>query len=162
MANLDHELPRARATVPSRSREDTNQLAKLSLQDALRHRRPDFVRKSEGRVAILHQIRAAREKRAERHEAWLQDIRCMSPASRREARPVFSPRPVLRLFTHQEMVAATRSKYIALPEVLDMKKAEKRQGKDETNRIRKDIYSRQLKRRLKCGKVSLTHHDRIL
>jgi len=162
MANMDHEPPRPRVTIPSRAREDGNKLAKLSLQDALRHKRPDFVRQSEGRVAILHQIREARERRAARHEAWLEEVRCLSPTSRKQVRPVFSPSPVVRLFTHQEMVAATRNKYSVLPEVINQKESVRKEGKGETNRLRKDIYSRQLKRRLQRGKVSLTHHDRVL
>jgi len=59
------------------------------------------------------------------------------------------------------MVSSTKHKYSTLPEVINKKESSRKEGQSETNRLRKDIYSRQLKRRLHNGKVSLNHHDRI-
>lgn len=160
MATIDNEITRPRVTIPSRPRDES--AAKLSLQEALLQKRPNFVRRSERRVAVLAQIRRLRELRSERHEAWLNEIRCLSPNSKKEARPVFSPAPVVRLFSHREMVSASRHKYSVLPEVINKRESSKKSVRDETNRLRAEIYSRQLKRRLMKGKVSLLHHDRVL
>ena len=160
MATIDNN-ERPRVTIPSRPREDVTKPSKLSLQDALLTKRPNFVKRSERRVKVLKRIREKREERADRHEAWLESILCLSPNSRKDVRPVFSPSPAIRLFSHKEMVSATKHKYSALPEVVHRKESTKKEGREETNRLRKDIYSRQLKRRLLNGKVSLNHHDRI-
>lgn len=160
MASIDNN-ERPRVTIPSRPREDVTKPTKLSLQDALFTKRPNFIKRSERRVQVLKRIREKREERAEKHEAWLNSIRCLSPNSRKDVRPVFSPSPAIRLFSHKEMVSSTKHKYSTLPEVINKKESSRKEGQSETNRLRKDIYSRQLKRRLHNGKVSLNHHDRI-
>jgi hypothetical protein len=65
----------------------------LSLQDALLTQRPNFVRRAEHRRAALGRIKAARLRRAEKQEAWLEQLREMSPASRQRAEPTYSPVP---------------------------------------------------------------------
>ena len=132
------------------------------MQEALRTKCPTFIKRSERRVAILKQIEKVREINSAKQEAWLNQIRSLSPDSRKNAQPDFSPCPVVRLFSHKDMVTSTKHKYAALPEVLGRKETGKKEGRDEINRLRKDIYSRQLSRGLRRGKVSLLHHDRIL
>jgi len=137
---------------------------KLSLQEALLRRHPHFVHRCEYRVHILKQIKESREARAERQNAWLEQLRDLSPNSRKAIQPP-SPPPSCgappRLFTHREMVAATKSKYIALPEVVHQRYEVKKEGRYVTNRLRAEVYSRQLKRKVRNGQVSLTHHTNV-
>jgi hypothetical protein len=65
----------------------------LTLQDALLTQRPNFVRRAEHRRAALARIKAARLRRAEKQEAWLEQLRELSPASRARAEPTYSPVP---------------------------------------------------------------------
>lgn len=136
--------------------------AKLSLQEALLRKHPHFVHRCEYRMQVLRQIRDEREERAERHTAWLEKLRDMSPNSRRNTVPCYSPVPTApRLFTHREMVEATKNKYLELPEVQNKKYLCRRQGSYATNRLRREVYTRQLNRRIKRGQISLTHHARV-
>lgn len=68
----------------------------LSLQDALLTQRPNFVRRAEHRRAAIQRIKAARMRRAEKQEAWLEELRALSPASRQRAQPTYSPVPQVR------------------------------------------------------------------
>ena len=161
MSSLDSGAAQLQRTKPQGSKEEKS-LPKLSLQEALRASRPDFIMRSERRVAILKQIQRMREIRAEKQEVCLNQLRCMSPTSRREARLQYSPVPVIKLFSHKEMVVNTKLKYSGLPEAIRREETIKKDGKSRNNLLRKEMYSRQLKKRLVKGKVSLLHHDRVL
>lgn len=161
MAGASLETQRTRNVISSRPRVDEHN-DKMSLQDALLAKRPVFIKRSQRRVAILKQIQKIREINTEKQESWLNQIRSLSPETRKNARPTFSPCPVVRLFSHKDMVASAKDKYAKLPEVVYRQQNDKKDGRDQINRLRKDIYSRQLSRKIHAGKVSLLHHDRIL
>jgi hypothetical protein len=67
----------------------------------------------------------------------------------------------VRLFSHREMVAKARRKYSQLPEVRGRVVDRRRVGRQETNRLKADLFSRHLQRRVVGGQVSLLHHDRV-
>merc|ERR1711915_681487 len=162
MATMSSEPVRPKVMIRSRPRETETHVPKVTLQEALKASRPNFILRSERRVAVLNQIQKMRQVRAEKQEAWLNHIRALSPESRRRAKPEFSPIPVIRLFSHREMVATTRRKYSALPEVLCRKETGRKEDRNQNNRLRREIYSRQLQQQIMRGRVSLLHHDRIL
>ena len=86
-ASQDRPAAAATVTKPPQLRQQ------LSLQDALLTQRPNFVRRAEHRRAVIQRIRAARLRRAEKQEAWLEEVRALSPASRLRAQPSYSPVP---------------------------------------------------------------------
>ena len=161
MSSVDSGAAQSKRTMPRGSKEVKN-LPKLSLQEALRSSRPNFILRSERRVAILKQIQRMREIRAEKQEVCLDQVRCLSPTSRKDAILQYSPVPVIKLFSHKEMVLNTKHKYSGLPEATRREETKKKDGKNRNNLLRKEMYSRQLKKRLAKGKVSLLHHDRVL
>lgn len=148
--------------VKSVSATPPGQVLKMTLQEALEARRPDFIRKSEQRVMALRKARGAREKLAARQAAWIEEIAAQSPRSRKFARPNFTPVKIERVFSHREMVASTRERCASLPEVVNRQYDTKREGKYRTNRIMAEIYARTLQKKVLRGKVSLTHHANIV
>jgi hypothetical protein len=89
-AAASQDRPAAAATVTKTPPPLRQQ---LSLQDALLTQRPNFVRRAEHRRAVIQRIRAARLRRTEKQEAWLEEVRALSPASRLRAQPSYSPVP---------------------------------------------------------------------
>merc|ERR1712192_320537 len=134
----------------------------LSLQEALNERRKDFVRQSEARQGALADAREARLLRRENQSAWLEEIACQSPRSRRMAAPSYTPVPVPKVFSHKAMVRATRQKYLQLPEVMTKKHEVRKSSRSRTNRLMAEVYSAQLQRKVVAGTVSLTHHAHII
>jgi len=134
----------------------------VSLQEALTERRKDFVRQSEARQAALAAAREARLLRREKQSAWLEDVAQQSPRSRRMAAPSYTPVPVPRVFSHKDMVEATRQKYLQLPEVVTKKYEVRKSSRYKTNRLMAEIYSGRLQRKVVSGTVSLTHHAHII
>jgi hypothetical protein len=94
-AAASQDRPAAAATVTKPPPPQLRQ--QLSLQDALLTQRPNFVRRAEHRRAVIQRIRAARLRRAEKQEAWLEEVRALSPASRLRAQPTYSPVPQVKL-----------------------------------------------------------------
>ena len=123
----------------------------LSLQEALRRRRGDFLRSTEARVRAMGAAREARMLRREKQTAWLEEVARCSPRSRRLAKPSYSPVVVPRLFQHREMVTATRQKFLQLPETVNKKHDIKKSGRYRTNRLMAEIFSNQLQRKVSQG-----------
>merc|ERR1712192_178045 len=165
VAGLDAARP---ATAPlSRQKKPASPVVKmpqrvLSLQEALNERRKDFVRQSESRQGALAAAREARLLRREKQSAWLEEIACQSPRSRRMAAPSYTPVPVPKVFSHKAMVRATRQKYLQLPEVMTKKHEVRKSSRYKTNRLMAEVYSAQLQRKVVAGTVSLTHHAHII
>ena len=59
------------------------------------------------------------------------------------------------------MVAKTRRKFSQLAEVRGKVVDRRKAGRLETNRLKAELYSRHLQRRVVAGQVSLLHHDRV-
>jgi hypothetical protein len=93
-AAASQDRPAAAATV---TKPPPPLRQQLSLQDALLTQRPNFVRRAEHRRAVIQRIRAARLRRVEKQEAWLEEVRALSPASRLRAQPTYSPVPQVKL-----------------------------------------------------------------
>merc|ERR1719319_1465984 len=148
--------------VKSVSDTPPGQVLKMTLQEALETRRPDFIRKSAGRVVALAKARVAREKLAARQAKWIEEIAAQSPRTRKFARPNFTPVKIEVPRFAREMVATTREKYASLPEVVNRQVDSKREGKYRTNRIMSEIYARTLQKKVLRGKVSLTSHANIV
>ena len=81
------------STTTSSSKISQPRRPQLSLQDALLTQRPNFVRRADQRRSALLRMKAARLRRVEKQEAWLEQIRELSPASRQRAQPTYSPVP---------------------------------------------------------------------
>ena len=58
--------------------------------------------------------------RSPNQAAWLEEVACQCPKSRRKAEPNFPRVVVERVFNHKEMVRATMKKYNELPEIQNM------------------------------------------
>ena len=138
------------STAPAAAAQPSPQAPtlKLSLQDALASRRRDFVRNTEARVRAMVAAREARLVRREKQSVWLEEVARQSPRSQRLAVPCYSPVAVPRLFSHRDMVGATRAKYLQLPEVEARKHDVKKSNRYKTNRLMKEIFSSQLQRKV--------------
>ena len=104
----------ARRKIPSSSNTEVEPSPRpgveLTLQQALVRKRRDFVRNCERRAEALSQVREARQARAVKQEAWLEELGRLSTRSQRRAEPSFTPVRVKRLFNHRDMVRSTREK----------------------------------------------------
>ncbi len=58
-------------------------------------------------------------------------------------------------------MAKARRKFFQLPEVRGRVVDRRKASKLETNRLKADLYSRHLQRRVVNGQISLMHHDRV-
>ena len=67
-----------------------------------------------------------------------------------------------RLFSHKEMVAHAKAKYQKLPEVVYHKTAAKRRSSYKTNRMKAEMYKRNLQKNVLQGRVTLTYSNHIL
>ena len=83
---------------------------RMNLQEALLLKKKDLLRTSEARLSALHQAKDARILRNSKQTAWLEEIASQTPRSRRLAEPSFTPVPVVRAFSHRDIVRATREK----------------------------------------------------
>ena len=146
MAAVNGRPSTAPAASAPRSPQATT--VKLSLQDALASKRSDFVRNTEARVRAMVAAREARLVRREKQSVWLEEVARRSPRSQRLAVPCYSPVAVPRLFSHRDMVGATRAKYLQLPEVEARKHDVKKSNRYKTNRLMKEIFSSQLQRKV--------------
>ena len=102
MASLDTQpLKRPPANTSSDVSRERSEVVGLSLQAALVRRRPGFVRGCEARVEAMRRAREARQLRAEKQAAWVEDLARQSPRSQRLAQPSFTPVPIVRVFNHR-------------------------------------------------------------
>lgn len=102
MASLDTQpLKRPPANTSSDVSRERSEVVGLSLQQALVRRRPGFVRGCEARVEAMRRAREARQLRAEKQAAWVEDLARQSPRSQRMAQPSFTPVPIVRVFNHR-------------------------------------------------------------
>ena len=166
MASLDPQ-PRARRKKQSSSNTEVEPSPRpggeLTLQQALVRKRRDFVRNCERRVEALATARQARQARAAKQEAWLEELGRLSPRSQRRAEPSFTPVRVKRLFNHRDMVRSTREKYMELPEVQYAKMDAKKNVRYRGHRLMARIYSGRLQRKVVGRRqVSFTVHQLVV
>ena len=166
MASIDTQ-PLARRKIPSSSNTEVEPSPRpggeLTLQQALVKKRRDFVRNCERRVEALSVAREARQARAAKQEAWLEELGRLSPRSQRRAEPSFTPVRVKRLFNHRDMVRSTREKYQELPEVQYAKMDAKKNVRYRGHRLMARIYSGRLQRKVVGRRqVSFTVHQLVV
>jgi len=138
----------------------SSSLQKLTLQEAFLYARPQFVKRSQERVARIEQAAREKERRIMIAEATREEKRKeavemrmkTSPASpkiktRVKSDQLFVPKP--RQMTRAEMKDLNKRLYKNLPEVKAKNEEKKRLAFYRTNRLRAQLYDKRVRNRLK-------------
>lgn len=138
----------------------SSSLQKLTLQEAFFYARPQFVKRSQERVARIEQAAREKERRIMIAEATREEKRKEAaemgiktfPASpkiktRVKSDQLFVPKP--RQMTRAEMKDLNKRLYKNLPEVKAKNEEKKRLAFYRTNRLRAQLYDKRVRNRLK-------------
>lgn len=160
--NKPKELKKPPLTYSIPSKENYAKSPEISLSEALKLKKPDFLTRSKLRVEVLNQIREARLIQSQKYKEWYEEV-CKLPKNARHLLPAPPKMPKIpRLFNHREMIRETREKYYKLPEIIYSKAVAKRKSSYTTNRLKAEMYKKKLQRKVLQGRVSLACHNQIL
>ena len=109
------KTPKSSSTSTSKSSSIETQPPPQTLQDALKSKHLNFIRRSQRRVEILKQSKEQRLEIGERRKQWLKEMATMSPRTQKTATNPVDNVKVIRLFNYRTMVENSRNKYHKLP-----------------------------------------------
>ncbi|XP_061398764.1 centrosome-associated protein Alms1a-like [Musca vetustissima] len=128
----------------------------LTLQEHLERSKPNFLKHSKERKAILNKLQSMRQER----DRQLRDIIDNTSFNSLERRLKYLPPPPmqkLRILKTKEMKALTNKRVASLPEVVARKQQELEEKRRRGNRILRDVFNLRLQKRVRSGKLSLNH-----
>ncbi|XP_073833107.1 uncharacterized protein [Musca autumnalis] len=133
----------------------------LTLQEHLEKAKPNFLKHSKERKAILNQLQSMRQER----DRQLREIVDNTSFNSLERRLKYLPPPPmqkLRILKTKEMKALTNKRVASLPEVVARKQQELEEKRRRGNRILRDVFNLRLQKRVRSGKLSLNHSKVVI
>ncbi|KAK9501837.1 hypothetical protein O3M35_012491 [Rhynocoris fuscipes] len=133
------------------------QFSKLSLQDELLSKRPDYVARAEGRRQIVAELTALRELR-QKHKTNV-----LAAAVSDTSQPIPPPPlAIKRVVSQKQMRSLTEKKYKKTFEVQQKKQDLKRKEDYRTNRLMADVFKKKLQKRTLRGETDLSNSINVI
>ncbi|XP_005180927.3 centrosome-associated protein Alms1a-like [Musca domestica] len=133
----------------------------LTLQEHLKRAKPNFLKHTKERKAILNELQTMRQER----DRQLREIVDNTSFNSLERRLKYLPPPPmqkLRILKTKEMKALTNKRVASLPEVVARKQQELEEKRRRGNRILRDVFNLRLQKRVRSGKLSLNHSKVVI